>query len=58
VAQSFLLIASDSNATVLMPSSNDKEAYFDVPVKENPPCIQEEESEGEEEGPILTRDPH
>jgi hypothetical protein len=49
-------VASDSNATVLMPSSDDMEAPFDVPVEENPPRIQEEESEGEQ-GPILTRSP-
>jgi hypothetical protein len=38
-----------------MPSSNDEEAPFGVPVQENPPRIQEEESEEGEQGPILTR---
>ena len=36
-----------------MPSSDDEEAHFGVPVEENP-SMQEEESKGEQ-GPILTR---
>jgi hypothetical protein len=40
-AQSFLSIALASDATVLMPSYDDEEAPYVVPVKENPPCIQE-----------------
>jgi hypothetical protein len=44
------LIASDLDAIFLVPSSDDEEAPFDVPVEENP-SMQEEESKGEQ-GPI------